>query len=66
MSEVTSPCAQSAMNLRNLHGLLQQARLGYEVPSLRPGKSSRITMPLSAKLSPNQLISILGKTNRQF
>ena len=47
VSEVTPPCAQSALSLRNLHALLQQASLGYEVPSLRPGKSSRISMPLS-------------------
>ena len=47
VSEVTPPCVQSALSLRNLHALLQQASLGYEVPSLRPGKSSRITMPLS-------------------
>lgn len=68
VSEVTPPCTQSALSLRNLHALLQQARLGYEVPSRRPGKSSRITMPLSAKLGPkaNQLISILGKTNHQL
>lgn len=47
VSEVTPPCVQSALSLRNLHALLQQASLGYEVPSLKPGKSSRITMPLS-------------------